>query len=137
MRNYKLLFLTFFIFLFLEKSIFSNDIIAFGTPLIKIESSFESTNRYELNKSESTEFVVAIGFDGKNYLWKTRENKVLKYSTKGAFHYFVNEEGSGYIKIGDLSKMGGAEKKYLYLEHIHLGFSTITYWGVVDSFNMN
>ena len=78
MRNYKLLFLTFFIFLFLEKSIFSNDIIAFGTPLIKIESSFESTNRYELNKSESTEFVVAIGFDGKNYLWKTRENKVLK-----------------------------------------------------------
>ena len=85
----------------------------------------------------TSKFVVAIGFDGKNYLWKTRKNKVLEYSTKGAFHFFVNEEGSGYIKIGDLSKMGGAEKKYLYLKHIHLGFSTITYWGVVDSFNMN
>ena len=75
----------------------------------------------------TSKFVVAIGFDGKNYLWKTRKNKVLEYSTKGAFHFFVNEEGSVYLKIDDLSKMGGDEKKYLYLEPINLGFSTITY----------
>ena len=49
----------------------------------------------------------------------------------------MNESGSGYVKVGDLSKMGGAENQYLYLEHIHLGFSTITYWGTVDSFKMD
>jgi len=127
MKNYKIFFLTIFILLSQVKSILSKDIIAFGTPMIKIESGFESTNRSELNESQRSQYVVAIEFDGKDFRWKTRENKVLEYSTKGAFHYFVNKEGSGYVKIGDLSKMGGAEKKYLYIEHVHLGFSTITY----------
>ena len=137
MRINKLFFISITIFLFLVKSVYSKEIVMFGTPLVKVESTLELTQRFELNARESSKYVVAIEFDGKDFRWKTRENKILKYSKAGAFHYFVNESGSGYVKVGDLSKMGGAENQYLYLEHIHLGFSTITYWGTVDSFKMD
>lgn len=127
--------LLFFFIFSMHSTSHADDVIALGTPLIKIESSFESTKRYELSETEMSEYILVIVFSGKEIRWKSRNNKLLTYTRSGAFHHFVNESGSGYIKIGDISQFtGGSEKQYLYIEHIHLGFSTITYWGVIDSF---
>ena len=40
----------------------------FGTPFVKVESTLELTQRFELNASESSKYVVAIEFDGKDFL---------------------------------------------------------------------
>ena len=55
--------------------------------------------------------------------------KVLKHIQSGLFDYFVNPEGSGYVKI---SKM--ADGKYMYMESMNMLFKIITYWGTADRF---
>ena len=50
------------------------------------------------------------------------------------FHAF---DGSGYVKIGDMSALSqSSEKQYFYMEHLILGLETITYWGVVQNFGL-
>ena len=73
----KLFFISITLFLFLVKSVYSKEIVMFGTPFAKVESTLELTQRYELNASESSKYVVAIEFDGKDFRWKKRENKIL------------------------------------------------------------
>ena len=56
----------------------SNEIIAIGTPIVKIESGFQGTSRVELDSQQCSEYLVVIEYDGHNLQWKTREKKVLK-----------------------------------------------------------
>ena len=56
-----------------------NEIVAVGTPLVKIESGFQGSTRIELDAQKRSEYLVVIDFDGQNYRWKTRENKISTY----------------------------------------------------------
>ena len=71
------------------------------------------------------------------YRWKTRENKILNLSKSGIFYTFHAFDGSGYVKIGDMSALSqSSEKQYFYMEHLILGLDTITYWGVVQNYGL-
>ena len=125
------------VFLGLAGSVFSNEIVAVGTPLVKIESGFQGSTRVELDAQKRSEYLVVIDFDGQNYRWKTRENKILNLSKSGIFYTFHAFDGSGYVKIGDMSALSqSSEKQYFYMGHLILGLDTITYWGVVQNYGL-
>ncbi len=114
-------------------------VVLSGIPTVRVTSSSESTSRKDLSGAERQEYGVVIIKRGDEYFWASRENKRLVYSAVPPFHYFVSPEGSGYIKVGDpklLPKLLMEGKTgFLYMEHVHLLFTTITYWGTADRFN--
>ena len=62
---------------------------------------------------------------------------VAKLSKSGIFFTVQAYDGSGYVKIGDMSALSqSSEKQYFYMEHLILGLETITYWGVVQNFGL-
>jgi hypothetical protein len=46
----------------------------------------------------------------------------------GQFTYFVHTGGAGYVKVFNGSREA-AKAPADYVEHISVGFQTITYWG--------
>ena len=62
---------------------------------------------------------------------------VAKLSKSGIFYTFHAFDGSGYVKIGDMSALSqSSEKQYFYMEHLILGLETITYWGGVQNYGL-
>ena len=114
----------------------ADTVVLSGVPTIRVTSSSESTSRKDLSDAERQEYGVVIIKRGDEYFWASRENKRLVYSASGAFHYFIAPEGSGYIKVADPKLlMEKGKTGFLYMEHVHLWFETITYWGTADRFN--
>jgi hypothetical protein len=105
-----------------------------GTPTAKAESAAHVSNRLELTTQEQTEYRVLITtLDGK-YYWASRENKELFHFRSGAFDWFV-APGSGYIKVVDRQYLFQDDgPRYLYMEHLTLFLTTITYWGGGEHF---
>jgi hypothetical protein len=105
-----------------------------GTPTVKVESASHASNRVELTPQEQAEYRVLITARNGKYYWASRENKELFHFRSGAFDWFV-APGSGYIKVVDRTYMlQEAGPRYLYMEHMTLLLSTITYWGGGEHF---
>lgn len=119
-----LLALLFMVFIF---NGYTETIVFEGMPLVRNSASVENSINERVKGEKQINYKLIITKEGKNYIWFSREKKKLKYSKRGALHYFINPEGRGYIKI---SKARGG--KYLYLEHMSRGLQTITYWGTAD-----
>ena len=108
---------------------YSETIVFEGIPLVKNSSSIENSLNEQVSGEEQINYKLIITKKGKDYMWFSREKKKLVHSKNGVFDYFVNPEGSGYIKIAKTSN-----GKYLYLEHMSIGLQTVTYWGVAEEF---
>ena len=113
----------------------ADTVVLSGIPTVRVTSSSESTSSKDLSDAERQEYGVVIVKRGDEYFWASRENKRLAHSASGAFHYFVSPEGSGYIKVGDPKLLMEDKTGFRYMEHVHLLFTTITYWGTADRFN--
>lgn len=117
----------------------ADTVVLSGIPTVRVTSSSESTSSKDLSDAERQEYGVVIVKRGDEYFWASRKNKRLVHSASGAFHYFVSPEGSGYVKVGDpklLPKLLTEGKTgFRYMEHVHLLFTTITYWGTAHRFN--
>jgi len=107
----------------------AKQIVFEGTPLTRNSSSDESTKNEQVAGKTQLDYKLIITKDGGDYIWFSRERKNLIHSKSGVYDYFVNPDGSGYIKITRM-----VDGKYLYLEHMSLGLQTITYWGIADKF---
>jgi hypothetical protein len=70
-------------------------------PTVKVESSKDSTERYQLSNTDQEKYRVRIIKDGERYLWASRENRELVHQLSGAFHLFVDSRGGGYVKVFD------------------------------------
>ncbi len=113
------------VFCLLTINCYAKTIVFEGIPTIRNSSSFEGTINERIRGKEQIKYKLIITKKGNDYIWFSREKKKLKYSKSGIFHYFVQLDGSGYIKITKTD-----EGSYTYLEHMNFGFQTITYWGV-------
>jgi len=102
-----------------------------GLPTVKYEVSVDESQRTKLSSADSTKNAVRIVKIGDEYIWKTRENRKLIYSYAGYgdFHYFIDSQGGGYVKVA--RTLGG---KVTFLEHVGLGMITITYFGSAQLF---
>ena len=91
----------------------------------------------KLSKKESAEYGVMIKKVGKNYIWASREDRVLIYNLSGVFHIFTAADGSGMIIISELDRVMGKKKSYPFkiAEHIRLFMDFITYKGESDFFS--
>jgi len=90
---------------------------------------------YPLGERQA-QYGLVIVKRGNSYYWASREMKPLIRTVSGAFHYFTDPNGGGYIKVVDRRLL--MEKKnprYLYMEQLTLWMQTITYWGTADAFS--
>ena len=112
----------------------ADEVVISGRPLTKVESSGEDTKRFNLTEEQQVQYGLVILKRGKSYFWASREMKPLLHTVSGAFHYFADPNGGGYIKVVDRRLLMDKEKpRYLYMEHLTLWMQTLTYWGTQRS----
>lgn len=111
-------------------------VVISGRPLTKVESSSKGTKQFSLNPEQQSEYGLIILKRGDSYFWASREMKPLTHSVSGAFHYFINPNGGGYIKVVDRRLlMEEKNPRFLYMEHLTLWMQTLTYWGAAEEFS--
>lgn len=112
----------------------ADTVVLSGVPTTKVESSNNQTSHFTLPENQKSEFrLLSVKRDGK-YFWATREYRPLLHTVSGAFHYFTELRGGGYIKVVDRRVL--LEEKtprFLYMEHLTLWLETLTYWGTADN----
>ncbi len=126
-RMKNLLFIILFIQVQLNSTSFadsSSHII--GHPLTKASCEATVCNHMELTETDQAKYEMIITESKDQYFWTSRESKLLYRSKSGAFIFFINQDGSGYIKATIIN--GQCQ----YLEHIGIGLQTITYWGTCE-----
>ena len=96
----------------------------FGTPAIKVESFSDQTTRHKLTEKQMREYQLIISEVGGKFYWESRGQMEMLKNVSGSFIIYVSPKGSGYVKVSTLYNF--------YIEHIHQGLNTITYWGVVQ-----
>ncbi len=121
-NNYFILFIL--VFLFISAEAYSQDVVFIGIPVVKNSSSHDESTNKKIQDQDQVTYKLTIVKEGDEYYWSSRSDKPLKYKKNGPFHYFYDDSGASYIKI-----MEAEEGKYIYMEHISLGFKTISYWG--------
>ena len=94
------------------------------TPFVKVESNSNTTTRYELTKKQNKEYQLIITDVGGRFYWESRGGKELLKSNSGIYNNYVSPVGAGYIKVSTMDNT--------YIEHIHQGLNTLTYWGIVQ-----
>lgn len=99
------------------------------TPQKKVESDPQGTQEYALSAKQVADYTLRIDKQGPTYIWTSREKKRLINRHSGAFNIFYPDDGSGYIKLFQMSD------QIMYMEHLHMMLNTITYWGVCQLVN--
>lgn len=114
------------------------EIVLDARPTVRVVSGDEKTSRSVLSDAEGEKSRVTITRRGNRYFWTSREDRKLEHHIAGAFHYFVEPTGAGYVKVLDTHKLAASLRergpRFLFMEHVSLWLSTITYWGSAEGF---
>ena len=120
-------------------AIADDESVFYGVPSVRIDSSSDYTSRRVLSESERDKNAVHIVKVDDSYVWVTREGRALVHSRSGAYDKFIDPRGGGYVKIFNPESLPGSthegQTMFWYMEHVHLGLSTITYWGKSEAFD--
>ena len=98
--------------------------VIIGYPVHKTISDSKRTKRELLTDEDKEKSKVEITSINGAYYWTTRENTEMVRRVSGIFIIYVAINGSGYIKLDTTTNK--------FIEHVHLGLSTITYWGTYE-----
>ena len=109
------------LFMLISVSCFGQEFI--GVPVTRIVTSEDGATQTRLSDAEMQEnFVLILQDDDGEYIWATRNSTVLLKSTSGVYILYYAHNGAGYVKVNSLNGQ--------YVEHVHNGLTTITYYGV-------
>lgn len=110
-------------------------------PIVKVESGEGATLRQLLSEPDRTKYRVTIIRRGGRYFWTSREDRELLHHLSGAFHYFIEPRGGGYIKVFDAHTLPESLRdpgpRFRYMEHLTFWLGTITYWGASEEFRLD
>jgi hypothetical protein len=110
-------------------------------PTVRVDSGGDSTSRTVLTPVERAKARLIILKQEGRYLWASRDGRELHHMKSGYFHYFVDRETGQYVKVMDTHDMSPALRqpgpRFRFMEHVHGGLGTITYWGGVESFRLD
>lgn len=110
-------------------------------PTVKVESGEGATSRELLSEPDRTKYRITIIRRAGRYFWTSREDRELVHHASGAFHYFIEPRGGGYIKVFDThtlrESMRDPGPRFRYMEHLTLWLGTITYWGATEEFRLD
>ena len=127
-----------------------------GTPLVRVTSNVDGSNHQQLLEADRGQYQLVITKEGGNYYWTNREKTPMVYLAQGSMHDFVAPT-SGYVRVLDaagadagrlsdelvaavLERLGVppgsvlSGHRLVYIEHLHQGLFTVTYWGIVEYF---
>ena len=101
-----------------------------GTPKTRAIIEPADMQRFTLSPKEQKEFQSIITLKDNRFYWTSRENREMIHHFAGAFHYFIDPTGGGYVKIGPGSLYPGlSNASYAYMEVLSLGLSAYIYFG--------
>ena len=116
------------------------NLVAWGLPSFRIRTTADGRSQREaLSEAEKSEFATCIVENQGRYIWLTREMTDMTRSTSGEFVTYHALNGSGYVRLLNHqgSELADTVQNPLlreqlaprYMEHLLLGFTTITYIG--------
>lgn len=98
-----------------------------GIPDVRVDSSDTEDQRTLLTPEEAKKSMLLVSKVGDTYYWTSRENRQLEIRESGIFTYLYLPGLPGsyvkFVRAGD---------KILYMEHVTILLSTITYWGELE-----
>ena len=106
-------------------------------PTVRIDASKEGAVRETLSRLDQERTRITIVWRDGKYFWASRDAAELTLQGRsGPTYLFAEPHGAGYVKIFDThvfpESVRVAGRRYLFMEHVHLGLGTITYWGSCD-----
>ena len=104
-----------------------------GRPAVRWSVAGEKATLQKLSGSDALQSECRIVRIGDSYYWASRAHKKLLRTESGYFTYFVNPEGTGYIKVFSGKRGAPLNPDWDYMEHATFQFETITYWGKVKN----
>jgi hypothetical protein len=118
-------------------SVYSETVLD-AKPTARVVAGDRTTKHSQLSEDEQTEYRILIVRTGGRYFWVTRQNRELDHRVSGAFHYFIDPLGGGYIKVLDTRALPESLRdpgpRFHYMEHLVTWLNTITYWGASETF---
>lgn len=111
-----------------------------AAPTVRVVSGEDSTERAVLSEAEREEYRVVITVRDGRYFWTSREGAELVHSRFGAFDWFKDPGGGGYVKVLDAERLPEFLRdpgpRFVYMEHLTIWLGTITYWGSSETFDL-
>ncbi|OFW07653.1 MAG: hypothetical protein A3I61_17875 [Acidobacteria bacterium RIFCSPLOWO2_02_FULL_68_18] len=93
-----------------------------GIPTVRIDSTEADTTRRVLSVADAAKDRLTVTVVDGRFYWRSRGDRPLRLSSTGAFTYLSSEPGT-YIKITRVNN------RISYVEHVDLGFESVTWWG--------
>jgi hypothetical protein len=93
-----------------------------GTPTVRIDSAAGATTRRLLDQTEATKSRLRVSVIDGQYYWTSRENRLLRLNSAGAFTYLSSEPGQ-YIRFTRI------KDRITYVEHVDNELGSVTWWG--------
>jgi hypothetical protein len=93
-----------------------------GIPTVRIDSAEGTTTRRQLDQAEAARSLLRINVIDGQYYWTSRENRLLRLDTSGAFTYLSSEPGR-YIRFTRVNN------RIEYVEHVDVALGSVTWWG--------
>jgi hypothetical protein len=93
-----------------------------GTPTVRIDSTQATATRRLLDLAEAAKNRLRISVIDGQYYWTSRENRLLRLNSAGAFTYLSSEPGQ-YIRFTRIND------RIAYVEHVEVALGSVTWWG--------
>jgi len=93
-----------------------------GTPTVRIDSTESTTTRRLLDQAEAAKSRLRVNVIDGQYYWTSRENRLLRLNSAGAFTYLSSEPGQ-YIRFTRI------KDRIAYVEHVDGALGSVTWWG--------
>lgn len=120
----------------LAESTETTDLIMLGVPLYRhvILDDGTSTKEFMDEKGMKENACVIERVNGE-YIWRTRGNTKLYFSSSALYNNFTQSDGAGFVKALSMSRYNEKDSPD-YIEVVHQGLSVIIYYGKIVKGNL-
>ena len=94
-----------------------------GLPTARLDATSEGAKRQRLDRDHAAKQALQITIVDGRYYWTSRENRALTLTTSGEFTYLTSTEPGQYVRFRKIND------RLSYVEHVDMGFGSVTYWG--------
>ena len=94
-----------------------------GLPTARLDATREGAKRQRLDRDHAANQALQITIVDGRYYWTSRENRPLTLTTAGEFTYLTSTEPGQYVRFRKIND------RLSYVEHVDMGFASVTYWG--------
>jgi hypothetical protein len=94
-----------------------------GLPTVRLDATSEGAKRQRLDRDQAANQALHITIVDGRYYWTSRENRPLTLTTSGEFTYLTSTEPGQYVRLRKIND------RLSYVEHVDIGFGSVTYWG--------